>query len=345
MQWLSLYQFDYLSIFAFIFITINIYTFFLYAHDKRKAIKNNRRTKEKILLFWTVFLGGIGSTIAMHLFKHKRQKRKFKIYRNIGFTFAIIILIHIIEGFTLGRSVQFVEIDFYSVNWPEELDGYRIAFMTDMHTISDNDMASIAKELSNRNLDLVLLGGDFADPMRRGNHYQGTIREIGKIQTRDGIFGVDGNHDKHYSLFIHMQYNNITPLDNTGILIRPGFYLSGVQDLFTRKPDIQAAIANASNDDFIILLSHHPDVSMQQSTAQIDLIIAGHTHGGQITFFGFPLILLTDLVTNYQLRFSHGFNTTKDGIPIFTSRGGGPYYNWPRIFARPEIIIFTLWNN
>jgi predicted MPP superfamily phosphohydrolase len=112
--------------------------------------------------------------------------------------------------------------------------------------------------------------------------------------------------------------------------------------MWNRKPDIQTAIVDADTDDFILLVSHNPDVTMVQSSASVDLILAGHTHNGQITFFGIPLYLLRGSITSYGMRFSQGFADSRDGVPVFTSNGIGDYYTVPRIFARPEVVFFTM---
>ena len=270
----------------------------------------------------------------------KNKTRNSKIIAVIGLVIFLIAATHIAHGLTLGRTIRYVEIEFHAANWPVELNGYRIAFMTDFHVIADDNMRNVATELSNRNIDLLLLGGDFS---MRNNHYRGTIREISNIITTDGIFGVDGNHDDHHRLFRAKEQYGITPLDNSGLHIRDGFYLAGVQDLWHRRPNISTATAGAYTNDFVLLVSHNPDVSMQQPTAGVDLILVGHTHNGQIAFFGFPMYLLRGSITNYGTRFGYGFASSADGVPMFTSSGIGVYYALPRIFARPEVVIFTMY--
>ena len=337
-----IFNFGVIELFSIIFTFANIFTFALYAIDKRKAAKGRWRISEKVLIFFTLAFGGIGALLAMCLIRHKTQKRKFKFAAAIGLIIVLVPVIHIVHSLTLDRIVRYVEIEFHSPNWPTELDGYRIAFMTDFHIITDEDMRRVAAELNQRNLDLLLLGGDFST---RGSHYQGTLREIAQIETTDGIFGVEGNHDDHIRLFAAKEQHGMTPLDNSGARIRDGFYLAGVHDLWNRSPDIKTAVANARANDFILLLSHNPDVTMAQSTYGIDLILSGHAHGGQITFFGFPMYLLRGSITDYGTRFGHGFAYSADGVPVFTSRGVGVYYNVPRIFARPEVVIFTMYSD
>ena len=140
------------------------------------------------------------------------------------------------------------------------------------------------------------------------------------------------------------EQHGIQALDNRGLHVRDGFFLAGVADLWRRNPDVKTAIQGAQEDDFILLISHNPDVSMAQPTAGIDLILSGHSHGGQITFFGFPIYLLRGSITNYGTHFARGFAYSADGATVFVSGGLGPYYGIPRIFTRPEVVIFTMYS-
>ena len=325
-----------------VFLFINGVTYFLYAVDKVRAKKKSRRIKERRLLFLTLFFGGFGAFIGMYKHRHKTQKKKFRFVVTIGVVIASITIIHLIEGITVGRMIQFKNVTFYSEFWPEHLNGYTVGFMSDFHQISEEDMMKVANELNERSLDLLLLGGDFADNQHKSDHFITTLDVISSIQTTDGIFGVEGNHDTYAYLFPAMLKRNITPLNNTGQLIRNGFFLGGVQDLRLRQPDIHQATSKANPDDFILLLTHNPDVAMWEDAQHLNLVLAGHTHGGQINFFGFPIYLAIGNVSTYGTRFSHGFNDANHDLPVFTTRGVGSYYNWPRIFARPEVIVLTM---
>lgn len=330
-----------IELFSIYFLVMNLFTFLLYGIDKYRAMKDKWRIRESSLIFFTLFCGGIGAWLAMRVFRHKKNKLKFRICIGLGLIIALIPIIHIVHGFTLDRTIRYTEITFQAENWPERQNGYRIAFMTDFHKISDAQMAEIVNELNEREIDLLLLGGDFAT---RNAHYQGTLREIARVSTTDGIFGVEGNHDNYQGLFAAMQYHGIGILDNSSVQIGEGFIIAGVRDLWNGNADVAAAVYGVNPDDFILLVSHHPDVSMQQSTVGIDLILAGHTHGGQITLFGFPMYLLLGTISDYGTRFAYGFAQSADGVPVFTSSGVGDYYNWPRIFARPEVVIFTMYH-
>jgi len=326
----AIIHFGIIALFSIFLVVVNAFTFFLYTTKKR--------VNRNVQIFFALAFGGIGAFVGMCVTKQKT--RSLKIIVAISILIVLIPIAHIAHGLTLGRSIRYVEIEFRAENWPTALNGYRIAFMTDFHVITDDSMRRVAAELNNRNLDLLLLGGDFC---MRHDHYRGTIREISQINTTDGIFGVAGNHDNYQRLFRAKEQYGITLLDNSGLHIRDGFYLAGVQDLMRRRPCIKTAMANANTNEFALLVSHNPDVSMQQSTAEVDLILAGHTHNGQIAFFGFPVYLLRGSITEYGTRFGYGFAYSADGVPVFTSSGIGVYYALPRIFARPEVVIFTMY--
>jgi hypothetical protein len=332
-------RFGIIEIFSVFLIFTNLLTFSLFVMDKRKAAKNKWRISENTLVFFTLAFGGIGALLGMCLARHKTKSIKFKIAAVIGLIIALVPVAHIAHGLTLDKIVRYAELELHSDKWPPELDGYRIAFMTDIHTTPREAMGKIVAALNERGVDLLLLGGDFST---LGDHYQGSIKEIAQAVTTDGIFGVEGNHDDFRRLFAAKEQHGITPLNNNGVRIREGFYLAGVQDMWNRSPNVEAAIAGAHAQDFILLVSHNPDVAMLQSTAGVDLILAGHTHNGQLAFFGIPFYLLRGSITSYGTRFGHGFAESRDGVPVFTSSGIGDYYDVPRIFARPEVVIFTL---
>ncbi len=332
-----------IEFFLMFLLLTNTFTFFLYVTDKRKAVKGKRRISEKTLLIFTILCGGIGALLGMYFANHKTRNRKFKFVAVIGLIITLIPLIHIVHGLTLSKIIRYVEIEFRSENWPPELDGYRIAFMSDMHAITDEDMRKVAAELNNRDLDLLLSGGDF---LMEDDHYIGTVRKMSQINTTDGIYGVEGNHDDYKKLFQVQNEYGIKSLDNSGRRIKEGFYLAGVHDMYNRNPDIKEAVASANPNDFVLLLSHSPDLSMQQSTEGIDLILSGHTHAGQITFFGYPFYLLYGSlpITDYGTRFAYGFARSADDVPVFTTSGIGTFSDIPRIFTRPEVVIFTMYS-
>jgi len=252
-----------------------------------------------------------------------------------------VVAIHVLHSLTLDRIIQYVELPFHSPRISAALDGYRIAFVTDTHGISERKLHGLASRLDKGKIDLLLLGGDFHHDMERARR---TIEILSRIQARDGIYGVEGNHDTHEDLFPVMDAHGIRPLFNSGVHIRDNFFLAGTADVKTFPPaaSIAEATENAAPGDFVLLLTHNADITMRQPTRGIDLVLSGHTHGGHVRFFGLwaPALTLSRAVSHYGQRFMSGWAKSRDGVPVYVSHGVGGYF--PRVFARPQVIILTL---
>jgi predicted MPP superfamily phosphohydrolase len=187
----------------------------------------------------------------------------------------------------------------------------------------------------------LVLGGDFAENRERMDR---SLEIISNVNVTDGIYGVEGNHDRFAELFSAMERHSIHPLSNSGKSVRKGFYIAGLEDLTNRSPDVRKAVKGAAAEDFVLLVSHDPDVTMMQDTTSVDLILSGHTHGGQITFFGIwaPALTMTKHVTDFGHRFMSGWAESRDRAPVYVSNGTGTFPFMPRIFARPQVIFVTL---
>jgi len=249
------------------------------------------------------------------------------------------VLFHVVHAYTFDKTIEYKEVSLFSPDVPQEMDGYRIAFVSDTHSMPLEHLEQVVEEINNRQVDLLVLGGDF--PSGSGALRQ-SMAILSKVEARDGVFGVEGNHDRPMSLFAAMEEYSITPLSNNGLYIREHFYLAGTKDLWSRSASIAEATDTTTTEDFVLLLSHNPDITMQQDTSGVDLILSGHTHGGQLTFLGLwaPLFTFDSSITDYGQRFRSGWALSRDGIPVYVSNGTGEYL--PRVFSRPQVILITL---
>lgn len=273
-----------------------------------------------------------------------KPKRKIVVMTVFAVVLAIF-LVHLVSALTLDRSMQYVETSFSSPKIGPELDGYVVAFVSDTHEISAEALQNIVARINEHKVDLLLLGGDYA----RGEGYRQTMEILGKTQARDGIFGVDGNHDKSWLVFAAMLDNGIRPLSNVGLELFPGLSLAGVSDLWSESPEVTKAVSGAAPKDFVLLVSHNPDVSMQQDTTAVDIMLSGHTHGGIMTLFGVWTPSLY-LISGYGHKFMGGWAEAPYDTAVYVGKGVGchklgatPFY-LPRVFARPQVIFLTLYN-
>ena len=269
---------------------------------------------------------------------------KKKTMKLIGFMFVlgvVIGLIHIFHGLTLDRVRDYRRIEVTAPHFPRQEDGYTVAFVTDTHLLPSEELYKVVERLNAMELDTLLLGGDFTT---RNNTYLRHLNMLTKnVRTKDGIFLVRGNHDHAMDLQgIADEFENLEFLDNTGQFVREGLFIGGVQDYWYGEVDFATARAGAGQDDYVIVLSHNPDATKTSDMTGIDLVLSGHTHGGQVTLFGlYAPYLDFSRITSYGQLFKGGFVRVQDTL-VYTSRGTGSYM--PRVFARPEVTIMQFYN-
>jgi predicted MPP superfamily phosphohydrolase len=123
-------------------------------------------------------------------------------------------------------------------------------------------------------------------------------------------------------------------LEKNGGRIKVG----GVGDYLEDIQDIEPTIADVNKNDFVVLVTHNPDYVEEMGTDKVDLVLAGHNHGGQVTFFGLWAPILP---SKYGQKYRTGI-VEVDGAKVIVSNGVGTITPPVRFFARPQIIIVDL---
>lgn len=239
---------------------------------------------------------------------------------------------------------------------PQGFDGLRVAFLSDIHYgpfFSADRLDALVSRVNALRPDLVLLGGDYA------NDSDGAVAFFQMrpaFSARLGVYAVPGNHDRVMPesnrdlLEGAMSAAGIVPLFNRTVPLTLSsgetIYLSGIDDYGNGHPDAAQAARSVRRDDFLIFLTHNPDAipSFQEIPAQdgstdwADLILCGHTHGGQVTLFGQKALFS---VTSYGERYRTGWKE-ENGAQILISNGVGTSVVPMRFFAPPQIHLLTL---
>jgi uncharacterized protein len=104
------------------------------------------------------------------------------------------------------------------------------------------------------------------------------------------------------------------------------------------RPRLGPIIEGTNADDFVILVSHNPDYAEELPPGAVDLTLSGHTHGGQITFFG---LWAPYLPSDYGQRYRTGLVETEN-TTVIVSNGIGTIFPPIRFFAPPQIVEITL---
>ncbi|HMZ22953.1 MAG TPA: metallophosphoesterase, partial [Blastocatellia bacterium] len=176
-------------------------------------------------------------------------------------------------------------------NLPHEFHGFRIAQLSDIHHspfLSEAEIAAAVRQTNDLHADLIALTGDYVS--HSPDYIAGCARALGQLRAPHGVFAVLGNHD-HWTdgpataaAFVGQ---GIRVLDNENLRIeRDAAYLRlvGVDDLTVGRDDLQKALLDTTPEETRILLSHNPRIIREAARAGIDLVLSGHTHGGQINW-------------------------------------------------------------
>ena len=233
-----------------------------------------------------------------------------------------------------------------SPDLPEAFNGYRIAFASDFHLKSkfkERQLHGTVKALQDVAPDILLLGGDYQEGCE---YVEPLLAELSRVTPPDGIYSVLGNNDYERCtdlIRFEMQRRGINLLEDATTTIQRGndsIVLWGANAYAGDYPTAPKSNATSNNpEDFIILLTHTPDYVEDADNSGVDLALAGHTHGGQVTLFGLYAPVTS---SKYGRRFRTGLRYNSQKIPVIISGGLGTSRYPIRFCAPTDIIVVTL---
>ena len=226
---------------------------------------------------------------------------------------------------------------------PDGFDGYKIAFVSDIHYPSLFDRSRLNKltrRLQKESPDILLLGGDY---VTSDAYLDELFDSLSSVGPSDGIYAVLGNHERRYrdvavrsmdDYGIVLLADSVVPVERGNSVI----YLVGIYDSFSYDSLVVQPAETVADDSFVMLLCHTPDYAERSSTTA-DIVFSGHTHGGQVSLFG----LYTPVKnTQYGNRFLRGMNETTSGATVITTTGVGTSRRKVRFCVPSEIVFVTL---
>jgi hypothetical protein len=246
------------------------------------------------------------------------------------------------RGVSNAAKVELRHNPIVSPHLPQAFEGYTILQLSDLHIdMSDAAMRRVIELLKGVRYDLCVLTGDYRG-MTCGP-YAATLAGMAKLRAAlDGaIYGVLGNHDT-ICLVPGLEEMGIKILLNENETIERGgerIHLAGIDDAhFYRVDNIEKAAGDIPHDEFSILISHTPEIYRQAAHADFNVLLSGHTHGGQICLPGRIPITLDAVLPRSMGRgpWRHhdmiGYTSVGAGVSIVPVR-----FNCP-----PEITLHRL---
>jgi uncharacterized protein len=225
---------------------------------------------------------------------------------------------------------------------PPLFESFTILHISDTHVdMSQRAMSRLGELVTGLNYDLCVLTGDYRGKTY-GNH-DATLKGMAKIMDhlKGPIFGVLGNHDT-IRMLPGLEAMGIRMLQNECEVIRRGdqaIYVAGIDDAhYFRVDNIEKAGSEIPESAFAVLLSHTPEIYRQAAHAGFDLLLSGHTHGGQICLPGAIPLTLDSVLPR---RMGAGPWRYRD-MTGYTSVGAGSSVVPVRFNCPPEITLHRL---
>jgi uncharacterized protein len=225
---------------------------------------------------------------------------------------------------------------------PKSFDGFAILHISDMHAdMNEGAMQRLTNLLPELSYDICVLTGDYRG--KTHGPFDATLDSMARVRSQitKPIYGVLGNHDsirmvpRLEGMGVRMLLNESDTIERQDDHI----HLAGIDDAhYYRVDNIQRAASGISDQVFSILLSHTPEIYRQAAHAGFDLLLSGHTHGGQICLPGSIPITLDS-----KLPRRMGSGAWQYGNMLgYTSAGVGSSVIAARLNCPPEITLHRL---
>ena len=270
--------------------------------------------------------------------------------------FAAGRVIRTIRGPRRGAAANTVELMVPDLG--PELDGYTLVALSDLHHAPRQDLGWLRHAVAVTNAeapDLIVLLGDYGESFRRMPDesrawYRDVMREmtpdLARLRARDGVVAVLGNHDYYAGASETIEWLTSIGIDvlvnrsRCIIRSRSTLRVAGLDDV--REGRVEAlAGCDAAVDIPTIVLSHNPDgIRRLDRRLRVDLVLAGHTHGGQVVLPGLGALVTMARVCGR--RSASGW-VTNARAPLYVTRGLGEQLPLPmRVNCPPELLVVRL---
>jgi predicted MPP superfamily phosphohydrolase len=234
-----------------------------------------------------------------------------------------------------------VEID----GLPEVFDGCRIAQISDLHCgpfASGRRVAGWVDAVNRLRPDVIAVTGDL---IVSGPDFVPVVAAaLGGLRAQGGVFAAMGNHDYFgdgEAMVAALERAGLTVLRNRGVVLHrdgAGLFVAGVDDTWTRRDDLERTLADRPAGAPVVLLAHDPVLFPQAAARGVDLVLSGHTHGGQVAI---PLFARKLNLARLITPFTNGVYRSGASM-LYVNRGLGTTGPPVRIAVAPEIAVLVL---
>lgn len=188
----------------------------------------------------------------------------------------------------------------YTLETDKQVGNLRIVQIADSHignTFSGEGFLKHVQAIQSERPDIVVVTGDYVDDDTSKEDMVAACEALGTLETTYGVYYAFGNHDKGYyapeyrgysgdDLIAELEKNHVSVLQDETVLLGEGFCLIGRQDRSEGRQGGRASMEELmeglGGEKYAIVLDHQPHDYDAQAAAGADLVLSGHTHGGQL---------------------------------------------------------------
>jgi len=255
-------------------------------------------------------------------------------------------------GYLCSKLLEVVRVEVPVKGLSKRLDGLKIGVMSDFHAggfTTRGDIVRAVNVLEREKPDFIALLGDYVD-----GAYSHSPKNVEKgayvfdvlqgLRAPLGVYAVLGNHDHWTDAGLVRERLSKLPLvllDNQSILIEDDLAVAGVDDFWEGPAYSHKAIGDLGPEKVAVMLSHNPDVNLQLAgDDRVQLVISGHTHGGQIRI---PVINHAPWVPcSRKYRGSSGLIRESESRWTYITKGVGTFFLPVRLACPPDVSIIRL---
>ncbi|MBO4324829.1 MAG: metallophosphoesterase [Lachnospiraceae bacterium] len=276
------------------------------------------------LIHLTVFW--IAADLLFRLFtKRGKEEKKPRTYAAAWIAVGVCVIYFII-GYFCAHQVFRKE---YTITTEKDLgtQKLRVALIADCHIGSTFDGEGFARhlaEIQKMKPDVLVIVGDYVDDSTKKEDMLRAGQALGGFEAKYGVFYVYGNHDKGYynsrgftadELAANLRENGVTILEDANVMLSEGVCLIGRKDRSDRSRKGMAELMEGIDTSlYTIVLDHQPNDYKSEAEAGPDLVLSGHTHGGQMIPIG--------LIGRISGADDRSYGTEKRGNTMFLVTSG-----------------------
>ena len=228
-----------------------------------------------------------------------------------GWLAVLTAVIYLVIGYFLCNHVWQKD---YVLQTKKQVGGIKIAMIADVHLGTTFDAEGFEKHLQTiqkQDPDLLLIAGDFVDDSTKRDDFEKACEALGRINLRHGVWYAYGNHDPGYhggrdfnkkDIRQILEKNGVHVLEDEYVLVDDRYYVAGRRDCYdSQRKDVNEFLAGIDESKYVIVINHEPNDYEREETSAADLVVSGHTHGGQLV----PWTILSRIVRVDDLVYGH----------------------------------------